>query len=131
MHRILIVTPDRASLATFATALVENPDVQVAWADSGQAAVSDVMKHIPLGVIIDENLLDMTGFDLVRRLLPINALINTVMISDLPAETFHEAGEGLGIMAQLPPQPTPSDANAVLARLKRMSPSNTFFPRRT
>jgi CheY-like chemotaxis protein len=103
--------------------------VLVAWAESGQSAVSDVMKHTPLGVIIDENLLDMTGFDLVRRLLPINALINTVVISDLPPETFHEASEGLGILAQLSLKPTPSDARAILARLKRMSPSGLAFPR--
>jgi DNA-binding response OmpR family regulator len=128
MHRILIVTPDRTSLSAFAASLEEGQDVQVAWAASGQSAVSDVMKHTPLGVIIDENLLDMTGFDLVRRLLPINALINTVVISDLPHDAFHEAGEGLGILAQLPPNPTPSDARAILARLKRMSPSGLAFP---
>jgi len=129
MHRILIVTPDRTSLSAFATSLAESQDVQVAWAESGQSAVSDVMEHTPLGVIIDENLLDMTGFDLVRRLLPINALINTVVISDLPPETFHEASEGLGILAQLSLKPTPSDARAILARLKRMSPSGLAFPR--
>jgi hypothetical protein len=87
------------------------------------------MKHTPLGVIIDENLPDMSGLDLVRRLLPINAMINTVMISKLPPETFHEASEGLGILSQLPPMPTPSDASAILARLKRMSPSGLAFPR--
>ena len=121
MHRILIVTPDRTSLSAFATSLEESQDVQVTWAESGQAAVSDVMKHTPLGVIIDENLPDMSGLDLVRRLLPINAMINTVMISKLPPEAFHEASEGSGIMAQLPPKPTPSDALAILDRLERFS----------
>jgi CheY-like chemotaxis protein len=129
MHRILIVTPNPTVLAAFAKSLTESQEVQVAWAESGQAAVTDVMKHFPLGVIIDENLLDMTGFDLVRRLLPINALINTVLISDLASEAFHEAGEGLGILAQLPPKPTPSDAEAVLAHLKRMSLGGLAFAR--
>jgi CheY-like chemotaxis protein len=121
MHRILIVTPDRRSLSAFAESLEESQEVQVAWAESGQSAISNVMKQTPLGVIIDENLLDMTGFDLVRRILPINALINTVVISDLAPEAFHEASEGLGIMAQLPPNPTKSDAREILARLKRMN----------
>ena len=122
MQRILIVTPDRSRLTEFAQALAEQQGIQVAWAEDGTAAIADVMRHPPLAVIIDDNLLDMPGLDLVRRLLPINALINTAVISDLSPEAFHEAGEGLGIMAQLLPKPTKSDALAVLARLKRMAP---------
>ena len=121
MHRILIVTTHRKSLSAFVESLQESQDIQLAWADSGQSAIADVMKHPPLGVIIDENLLDMPGLDLVRRLLPINALINSVVISDSPPEAFHEASEGLGILAQLPPQPTPEDARTILARFKRMA----------
>jgi DNA-binding NarL/FixJ family response regulator len=121
MHRILIVTPQRSRLAEFALSLEEQQDVQVAWAENGKAAIADVMRHFPLAVIIDDNLLDMPGLDLVRRLLPINALINTAVISDLPPEAFHEAGEGLGIMAQLPLEPTKSHALDILSRLKRMT----------
>jgi two-component SAPR family response regulator len=83
----------------------------------------------PLAAVIDEILPDMPGLDLVRRLLPINAMINTVMISALPSEAFHDASEGLGIMAQLPPQPTPEDARTILARFKRMAPA-PIVPRR-
>jgi DNA-binding response OmpR family regulator len=122
MHRILIVTPTRSRLAEFALSLAEQQDIQVAWAEDGKAAIADVMRHPPLAVIIDDNLLDMPGLDLVRRLLPINALINTAVISDLSPEAFHEAGEGLGILAQLPPNPTKSEGLAILARLKRMAP---------
>ncbi len=121
MHRILIVTTGRKPLIGFAESLEQSQDVQVAWADSGQAAVADVMRHPPIGVVIDENLPDMPGLDLVRRLLRISAMINTVVISALPPEAFHEAGEGLGIMAQLPPQPTPEDARTILAHFKRMA----------
>lgn len=129
MHRILIVTPHRDSLASLAACLEEGRDVQVVWAESGQAAIADLRKHPPLGVVIDENLHDMTGLDLVRRLLPINALVNTVVVSELPTEAFHEASEGLGIMAQLPPQPTPEDARAILERFKRMAAITTASPR--
>jgi DNA-binding NarL/FixJ family response regulator len=121
MHRILIVSPHRRRLAEFAQSLAELPDIQVAWAEDGRAAIADVMKHPPLAVIIDDNLPDMPGLDLVRRLLPINAMINSVVISDLSPEDFHEAGEGLGIMAQLPPNPAKSDALEILSRLSRLS----------
>jgi DNA-binding NarL/FixJ family response regulator len=130
MYRILIVTRDRNAMAAFAEALEESQEVQVAWAESGQAAIADVMRHPPLGAIIDEDLLDMPGLDLVRRLLPINAMINTVVISDLPHDAFHEASEGLGVLSQLPPQPSPEDALTILARLKRMAPA-MMTPSRT
>jgi DNA-binding response OmpR family regulator len=121
MHRILIVTNDRKPWAGFAGFLEQSQDVQLSWADSGQAAVADVMRHPPIGVVIDENLPDMPGMDLVRRLLRINAMINTVVVSALPPDAFHEAGEGLGIMAQLPPQPTWEDARTILDNFKRMA----------
>jgi DNA-binding response OmpR family regulator len=121
MHRILIVTTDRDSLSPFAASLEESHEVRVAWAATGEEAIADVRKNAPLGVIIDENLLDMPGLDLVRRILPINALIHPVVISDLPPDAFHEASEGLGILAQLAPKPSPSDARTVLARLRKMS----------
>jgi len=53
-------------------------------------------------VIIDHNLPDIPGLDLVRRLLPINAMINTVVISDLSQRIFTMPTRGLGEMAQLP-----------------------------
>jgi CheY-like chemotaxis protein len=122
MQRILSVTPNRSPLAVFAQALAEQTEIQVAWAEDAKAAIADVLKHPPLAVIIADNLPDMPGLDLVRRLLPINALINTAVISNLSPEAFHEAGEGLGILAQLPPNPKRSEALAILARLKRLAP---------
>jgi DNA-binding NarL/FixJ family response regulator len=122
MHRILIVSPHCGRLAEFAQFLAEQQNIQVAWAEDGTAAIADVMKHPPLAVIIDDNLPDVPGLDLVRRLLPINAMINTAVISDLSPEDFHETGEGLGIMIHLPPGPSKSDALEFLSRLRRISP---------
>jgi DNA-binding response OmpR family regulator len=119
-HRILMVTSDPKRLAEFANCLTASHEIHVAWADSGAAALSDVRQHPPLGVIVDEDLPDMPGLELVRRLLPINAMINTAVISSLPEAAFHETSEGLGILAQLPPVPTEPQARDLLARLKRM-----------
>jgi DNA-binding response OmpR family regulator len=129
MHRILIVTNDHKPLAAFAESLEQSRDVQLAWVENGREAIADVMKHPPLGVVIDENLLDMPGLELVRRLLPINALINTVVLSELSDEAFHEAAEGLGIMARLPPQPTAADAGSIQSRLKRLAAAMPAPPR--
>jgi DNA-binding response OmpR family regulator len=123
MQRILIITPDRSHLAEFARRIAENQDLQVAWAPDGQAAVADVMRYPPLAAVIDEILPDMPGLDLVRRLIQINALILTAVVSELAPDAFHEAAEGLGIMAQLPRVPAPADADAFVAGLKRLAPA--------
>jgi DNA-binding NarL/FixJ family response regulator len=119
-HRILVVTSDPQRLAPFADSLKASQEIHVAWADSGAAALADVKKHPPIGVIVDENLPDMPGLELVRRLLPINAMINTAVISNLSDAAFHETSEGLGILARLPPVPTESQARKLLTQLKRL-----------
>ena len=82
-HRILVLTSDPQRLAAFSDSLTASHGSSRAMADSGAAALSDVMKHPPPGVIVDENLPDMPGLELVRPLLPINAMINTAVISGL------------------------------------------------
>jgi DNA-binding response OmpR family regulator len=115
-----MVTADRKRLAEFAEALIANEEIQLAWAATGTEAIADVTRQAPLGAVIDETLPDMSGLELVRRLLRINALINTAVVSRLDTDDFHEASEGLGILAQLPSVPSAEDANALFARLKRL-----------
>lgn len=128
MNRILIATAERSRLTKFADAMAVDPEIRVAWADSGTAALADATAHPPLAVIVDESLPDMEGLELVRRLLPINAMIFTAVVSGLPAKRFHEDSEGLGVLAQLPPRPTPSHAAELLGRLKRLTPGFSVIP---
>lgn len=127
MNRILLATVDRARLKEFAEAMATGGEVQIAWADSGTGALADVMAHPPLAVIVDVSLPDMVGLELVRRLLPINAMIHTAVISELPEERFHEMSEGLGVLAQLPSRPTAAQATELLGRLKRLAPDLRFI----
>jgi hypothetical protein len=62
----------------------------------------------------------MTALELSRRLLKINPMINCALVSGLSAEEFHEASEGLGIMAKLPKQPGAKDANELIKNLKQI-----------
>jgi hypothetical protein len=72
-------------------------------------------------VIVDASLPDMEGLDLVRRLLPVNAMVHTAVISELPEERFHEVSEGLGVLGRLPPRPTAAQAAELLGRIRRLS----------
>ena len=54
----------------------------------------------------------------LEQLLELNASLNTAVLTDLDADRFHEAGEGLGILCALPAQPSASDVDPLLARLR-------------
>ena len=71
-------------------------------------------------VIIDSGLPDTTPYDLVQKLLTVNAMVNTAVVSPLSEEEFHEATEGLGILVRLPLQPGKDEAANLLRRLRRV-----------
>ena len=127
MDRILVVTSRRRHFADFAQELTPEAAIRLEWADSGTAALSAVQSTAPLAVVVDEYLSDMSGRELVRRLLFQNAMIHAALVSGLAAEAFHQATEGLGILLQLPPDPTRTEARILLDRLNRMA---AHLPRR-
>lgn len=72
-------------------------------------------------VIVDEQLEDMSGIEFVRRLITVNPLANTAIVGALTEENFHEATEGMGVLMQLPRQPTELDAETLLVLLAKIS----------
>ena len=69
-------------------------------------------------VVADENLGDMTGLELIRAIVAKRPMVNSAAISSLTTEDFHEAGEGLGILMQLPVNPGQEHAAMLLGQLK-------------
>ena len=120
MLRLLLVASDQSSLADLAAALEEEGGVETSWAKSGAEALSLIKGTGPDLLVTDENLDDMTGLELIRKVLRVNAMINTVAVSRLPEEEFHELSEGLGILSPLPPRPGKAEARELIARLKRV-----------
>ncbi len=118
---ILVVSAAGGAIDDFCRVLEEESGCEILRVPDGKTALREARKKTPWAVILDEELLDMPGLELVRALLPIHAFIHTAVMSDLPAEAFHEAAEGLGVMAQLPAAPGADDARRVLERLKRLS----------
>ncbi len=118
MLRILLVTPRLDSLQGFADALASDPGVRLEQAASGAAALEVVGRAAPQLAIIDAGLPDTAPLDLVRKLLMVNALINTAVVSDLNEDQFHEASEGLGILGRLPVNPGRDEAADLLGKLK-------------
>jgi len=120
MLKLLLVSPNKASLSGLASALVEHGDVDLSWAESGEKALEIASDTAIDLVVTDERLGDMTGLEFAGRLLSVNPIINCASVSRLSPEDFHEVSEGLGLMAQLPIQPSKEDAEKLLQHLRNL-----------
>ncbi len=118
MIKLLLVTPDKESFREFTAALIKDDDVEMSWAATGQEGLT-ILSETPVDlVIVDDSVGDMPGIEFMKKLLSINPIINCAAVSPLPHKAFHEASEGLGVLAQLPVAPGKPDAENLLKRLK-------------
>jgi CheY-like chemotaxis protein len=120
MHPVLMVSSDRQRLTDFAE-VIGISGFQVVWEESGAGALERVRQTRPLLVVFDEHLEDMTAWEAIRRLLSIDATVNTAVVSQLDPENFHAVSEGLGVMARIPFCPTKLSAMEVIEALNRIS----------
>jgi DNA-binding response OmpR family regulator len=121
MPQILILTNHTAKFSDLAKVLSVEAQCHVQWADSVSAArLAASEARIDL-MIIDEAVDGKQGFDIAREIIALNAMINLALVSPLSDEDFHEAGEGLGIMARLSAAPGQAEAAKLIANFKRLS----------
>jgi CheY-like chemotaxis protein len=121
MIKLLLVTGDINPFNELISRLGEYDDIELEISASGEKSLEWIASKIPVDLVIaDENLGDMTGHEFVRRLLKINPMIDSAVVSRLGHDEFHEASEGLGIMAQLPQQPGREDAERLVKTLKQI-----------
>lgn len=118
MLRIVLATNRPKALQAFAADLSSNPEVNLQRVISGAEALEAARTTAPHLVIIDADLPDTAPLALVQKLLLVNAMVNTAVLSPLSDEEFHEASEGLGILGRLPNDPGMSDADEVLHKLR-------------
>jgi two-component SAPR family response regulator len=118
--KLLLASRDKDSLSGLASTLTKHDDVVLFWAESGAKAL-DKVSNSPVDLVVtDEKLGDMTGLEMALKLLSINPMVNCAAISSLSHEDFHEASEGLGLLAQLPPQPGEEEAENLLQQLREI-----------
>jgi DNA-binding NarL/FixJ family response regulator len=120
MVQILLVTPERGSLSEFGSALAEHGDVAILWARSGHEALDLISETDVDLVVTDEGVGDMTGLELIRRLIRVRPMIHCAPVSALSSHDFHEASEGLGVLAQVSVRPGRGQAKDLLARLRKI-----------
>jgi DNA-binding response OmpR family regulator len=120
MLDIILATARPEAMPVFLEALSSDKEIHLKRVRSGNEALAAVNASAPHLVVIDSELPDTDPLGLVQKLLMVNAMINTVVISPLSEEEFHEKSEGLGVLGRLPMQPSSSDAAALLQKLHRV-----------
>lgn len=83
MTLLLFATPNRSNFADVATEF-EKQGGSITWATSGRQALKAIGKTTVDLVLTDENLGDMTGLELVERLVAVNPMVNCAAVSSLP-----------------------------------------------
>ncbi|MBW1649821.1 MAG: response regulator [Deltaproteobacteria bacterium] len=119
MIKALILCDDKGALSELAM-MLEKKDTDITWVKTGSLALSMIVKEKFDLLIIDESLKDMTGIDLVKKVVAINPTINCVIASKLSPKNFHRATEGLGVLMQLPLMPSKEDAEKLLSHLNKV-----------
>lgn len=119
--QILIATNRSENIfARFCEALrQEMENMELLFTNNGTNVLAAVKVMPPGFLILDQGLPEGEPLDLVRKLMSVNASVNCIVITDLDAPAFHEAGEGLGIFAPLPVEPSFEDGVALARRMKR------------
>jgi CheY-like chemotaxis protein len=118
MLKLLIITPDESGFSDFARELNETGRLEIRWAESGAQALAMLTRDPVDLAVADESLEDMTGLAFVEKLVSLNPMINCALVSSRPADEFHEISEGLGILAQLTPNPDAKQAMDLLRHLE-------------
>jgi DNA-binding response OmpR family regulator len=118
MLHILLVSVRRESIEAFFQGLSSDPEVHLDRVASGAEALTVARAKCPHLIIIDSELPDTETFELVRKIISENAMVNTAVMSALSDDEFHEAAEGLGILCRLPLDPGPGDAHGLLKQLR-------------
>jgi DNA-binding response OmpR family regulator len=121
MVHILLITVRKDGLKPFIEGLASEPQVRLELASAGARALEMVRTGSPQLVIVDSTSDGLDSLDVVRRIISVNAMVNTAVVSSLSDEEFHDKGEGLGILCRLPESPGGEDSKALLQKLRDLT----------
>lgn len=116
---ILLVTPHAQALAAFAEALGSGSGLAVASVASWDEALAAMKAAPPQFMVLDQGLAEGAPLELALKALMVNAMVNLAVVSPLGEEEFHEASEGLGILAPVPVNPGAADGAALAEVFRR------------
>jgi len=121
MQTIVLASPQVDRWQTFSDALAAGIQADIVTVRSAADAIEATHKLRPQLVVIDDQVGDLTTVELIRRLLGIDAMINTAVASAQAEAIFHEETEGLGILMKLSPLPTSAEAGRLVECFRQVT----------
>ena len=118
MYKIVIVTNNKGNFTFFARDLDAEKDYAIDWDESKINAHQRASEAPPDVMVIDEEVDGISNIEIARQIVVTNPMINLALVSTLSPKDFHEASEGLGIVAQLPRCPGQEDVSKLLGTLQ-------------
>jgi DNA-binding NtrC family response regulator len=119
VSQLLLVTKEKSTFSAL-TPVIEKEGGKIHWAANAEKALDAVGKNSLDAVVVDEKLEDMTGLALIEKIISVNPMINSALVSSLDKKAYHEASEGLGVLMQLPPDPTERDGEQLMSKLNQV-----------
>jgi DNA-binding response OmpR family regulator len=114
--QVVIVSARKEALRDFAQGLAAD----VEWAESPQN-VLERARTAPWQLVVVDALTPGVNYKaFVMDLLRANAMINTMVITDMGEEEFHEDSEGLGVICAVPANPGQADGSRSMGLLRQL-----------
>ena len=119
MISTLMVSREKSFFAEIESELAEN-NIKSDWSGTGTKTLSALLdKNIDL-LIIEENLPDMNGRQLVEKVIMEHPMINCVVASSRSHKEFHEAYEGFGVLMQFSLVPGKKEAQQLIEHMEHI-----------
>ena len=114
--QVVIVSARKEALRDFARGL----GADVEWTDSPQNVLERARTAFWPLVVVDALTPGVNYKAFIMDLLRANAMINTMVITDMGEEEFHEDSEGLGVICAVPANPGQEDGSKSMAALRQL-----------
>ena len=117
---IILVSKHRESLEKLAEALAQKEALTISVVESADQVFTEIASGRIDVVIAGDEVRGMSGLECVREVVRRNPFINCALVSQLYADEFHEATEGLGVFMQLPWSPGKEEAETIFSHLTKI-----------
>lgn len=118
--RHILLQTRRPGVWTDFVAQLRTGGCTVGMAESFEQCKEAAQRDHPVLVVLDPPSGELAR-SWVTALMMIDAGMHTAVVTDMPAEIFHDAMEGLGILTPLPPEPAAQDAQKMVELLREVA----------